>query len=181
MDYSGRTAHDAQEIAAHLLDRLRTKQWQLVLAESCTSGLGAGILGSIPGASNLFCGSMVVYQIETKHAWLGLDMQSLQSPEVGAVSAITSRRLAEKVLQSTPQAHLAAAITGHLGPGAEESLDGQIFIALRSRLSNLPPIDWSTQLRSPCPISSRDWEARRQRQLEAVLWLYDRLLEWLSD
>ena len=43
---------------------------QLVLAESCTGGMAAAALTQNPGISKNFCGSAVVYQSETKTAWL---------------------------------------------------------------------------------------------------------------
>jgi nicotinamide mononucleotide (NMN) deamidase PncC len=41
--------------------------------------------------------------------------------------------MAENVLSKTPEADIAAAITGHLGPNAPETQDGLVFIAVSKR------------------------------------------------
>jgi nicotinamide-nucleotide amidase len=148
---------------------------KLVLAESCTSGMVAAELGQIPGISSCFCGSMVVYQTESKIAWLGLDERMLFDPCVGPVSAWASRNLAERLLATTPQATIAAAITGHFGPGAPPELDGMIFLAAISR--GKPAASYEIRLNQPSPQGSNDIAARRARQLEAT----GLFLEWLNE
>ncbi|MFM7928628.1 MAG: CinA family protein, partial [Pirellula sp.] len=49
---------------------LRESNRRIVLAESCTGGLAAAWFTSVPGASDVFCGSMVVYRNDTKSQWL---------------------------------------------------------------------------------------------------------------
>jgi nicotinamide-nucleotide amidase len=110
---------------------LETTGQQLVLAESCTSGLVAARIGSLPGISAHFCGSAVVYQEQTKQQWLGISEQTLQ--EAGVVSSQVASQMAQGALQSTAQATLAAAITGHLGPDAPAELDGQLELGIASR------------------------------------------------
>ena len=44
----------------------------LVLAESCTGGLAAAALATIPGISRWFCGSAVTYRDQTKIDWLAV-------------------------------------------------------------------------------------------------------------
>jgi len=106
---------------------------QLVLAESCTAGMVASALAHWPGISKWLCGSMVVYQSATKETWLGINQAYLEDPAIGPVSREVTDELSQSVLARTPQATLAAAVTGHLGPGAPPELDGVIFIALSRR------------------------------------------------
>lgn len=106
---------------------------QLVLAESCTAGMVASALAHWPGISKWLCGSMVVYQSATKETWLGINQAYLDNPAIGPVSREVTDELSQAVLARTPQATLAAAVTGHLGPGAPPDLDGVIFITLSRR------------------------------------------------
>lgn len=117
----------AREVAAALV---RTGR-QLVLAESCTAGLVAASLGGVPGISRHLCGSAVVYQERTKAAWLDVPEDLFASP--GVVSAEVAAAMTAGALRRTPFADLAAAITGHLGPGAPTELDGVVFISVHSR------------------------------------------------
>lgn len=121
---------DASDLLAA---RLRDTRRRLVLAESCTGGLLAATLAQIPGISEALCGSAVVYRNATKSAWLGIDPQLLDDPDLGPVSAEVTRALALAVLDRTPEADLSAAITGHLGPNAPPGLDGVIYFAIAVR------------------------------------------------
>lgn len=101
---------------------------KLVLAESCTGGLVATLMTSMPGISEYFCGSAVVYRWDTKMKWLGVQRETLD--EYTDVSLETAREMAVGVLRQTPEATLSASITGHLGPDAPVHQDGVICIGL---------------------------------------------------
>ena len=150
-------------------DRLRDSGDRLVLAESCTAGLVAAELGQIPGISEFLCGSMVVYRTLTKAAWLGISQDPLFHPDIGPVSAQVTMSLAEAVLIQTPEATISAAITGHLGPGAPPSLDGQLFFAVARRglPSSLERVQ-KFKLTSPSPVNLDDLLRRGLRQREAA-------------
>lgn len=107
---------------------LRESNRRIVLAESCTGGLAAAWFTSVPGASEVFCGSMVVYRNDSKSRWLGLDPQMLVDEKIGPVSPQASEQLAREVLSRTPEAHLAIGITGHLGPNAPSELNRKVFL-----------------------------------------------------
>ena len=150
-------------------DRLREGRDRLVLAESCTAGLVAAELGQIPGISEFFCGSMVVYRTPTKTAWLGISSELLDDPAVGPVSAEVTIALAQAVLEKTPEATIAAAITGHLGPGAPAEMDGQVHCAMVRR--GMPGNRFDVQtlmLISPPASDLEDIARRRIRQKEAA-------------
>ena len=150
-------------------DRLRDSGDRLVLAESCTAGLVAAELGQIPGISEFLCGSMVVYRTLTKAAWLGISQDSLFDPDIGPVSAQVTLSLAEAVLIQTPEATISASITGHLGPGAPPSLDGQLFFAVARRgvQCSLERVQ-KYKLTSPSPVNLDDLLGRGLRQREAA-------------
>lgn len=118
--------------AARRLARLLEKHnLRIVFAESCTGGLVSAALTRIPGISAFHCGSAVVYQVETKANWLGIPRNLLDDP--GPVSSVVAREMAERVLEKTPQADLAASVTGHLGPDAPKSQDGLVYLAVTAR------------------------------------------------
>ncbi len=158
-------------------DRLRDSGDRLVLAESCTAGLVAAELGKIPGISEFLCGSMVVYRTSTKTAWLGISSELLADPAMGPVSAEVTIALAKAILEKTPEATIAAAITGHLGPGAPAGMDGQVYCAIVRRDIQRQRLDvQSTKLESPPSIDLEDLTRRSARQKEAA----DALLGFLE-
>ena len=110
-----------------VLKLLKAQQVHLVLAESCTGGLVAARLAEVPGASQWFCGSAVTSREQTKEAWLGVSSDALA--RWSGVSEPVSVELVVGVLEKTPEASLAASVTGHLGPDAPVDLDGVIFLA----------------------------------------------------
>lgn len=55
-----------------LLDWLRQRNMTVAFAESCTGGLLAERMTSVPGASDVICGSAVCYQITAKQKVLGI-------------------------------------------------------------------------------------------------------------
>ncbi len=158
----------ALEVATLLAER----QMKLVLAESCTAGLAAAALGRIPGISNWFCGSAVVYRTETKFAWLGVDPRKFDPPEMDGVGPQTSAALAKALLERTPEADVAAAITGHLGPNAPGRLDGRSFASILPRPGDRNDPQASgrhAQLRTLSASNSKD--DRTVRQSEAATFL----------
>lgn len=123
-------------LAQQVADRLRTCRIRLVLAESCTGGLVAARLAGVPGISEFFCGSAVTYRERTKSDWLGIPGEMLVRHT--AVSREVTEAMAFEVLARTPEADLAAAVTGHLGPAAPPNLDGTIYTCtvFRSQRAN---------------------------------------------
>lgn len=110
---------------------LKERALKIVFAESCTGGLISAALTRIPGVSAYHCGSAVVYQVETKIAWLGVSKKTVAKH--GVVSSEVAVEMARGALEHTPHADLAASVTGHLGPGAPEGQDGLMFAAAAVR------------------------------------------------
>jgi nicotinamide-nucleotide amidase len=157
---------------------------RLVLVESCTAGMVAAELGQIPGISNYLCGSLVVYRNDSKAKWLGVSQELLDSPEIGPVSHQVTEALARAALDRTPEATIAAAITGHLGPGSPPNLDGIIYCGTAVRTNACPPNEYSLtvesfQLSNPTPVDPQDIDGRRARQTEAMQRLIDLLIDRL--
>jgi nicotinamide-nucleotide amidase len=126
------------DLAKRVVEGLKAANTKLVLAESCTGGLVSALLTRVPGVSEWLCGSAVVYQVETKARWLGISRSLLRQP--GPVSREVASRMAAGVLKTTPHADIAAAVTGHLGPGAPPAQDGLVYAAFarRGRLGKAP-------------------------------------------
>jgi nicotinamide-nucleotide amidase len=116
------------QAATDLFEALKSANAKVVFAESCTGGMVAFEMTKLPGVSTVFCGSAVTYREDTKQRWLGVDGETMQS--LSAVSAPVAHQMASGVLSQTPEATLAVAITGHLGPQAPQGLDGCVFVAV---------------------------------------------------
>jgi len=116
------------EEAERLANQLQGRNIKIVFAESCTGGLVSAVMARIPGISDLLCGSAVAYRNDTKAKWLGVPEELLLDP--GPVSAEVARAMAEAVLRRTPEAAVAASVTGHLGPNAPEEQDGLIWVGV---------------------------------------------------
>lgn len=102
------------EQAARLLALLQRRGLTLATAESCTGGLIAAALTSVPGSSaTLLCG-FVTYSNEAKTAMLGVEAALIAAQ--GAVSEPVARAMAEGALARSG-AGLAVSVTGIAGPG----------------------------------------------------------------
>jgi len=121
-----------------VVDLLKRHSLKVVFAESCTGGMVAGALTRIPGVSEFHCGGVVTYRNETKAAYLNIPMATLSDP--GPVSEVVARLMASSVLANTPEAHVAASVTGHLGPGAPPHQDGLVYIGFARRRDAEPDV-----------------------------------------
>ncbi len=121
------------ETALELRDLLQATEHRIVLAESCTAGRIAATLGIIPGISQWFCGSFVIYRNDSKASWLGIPSELLDDPQIGPVSAEVTRRLAQEALGRTGEADVALSITGEIGPGVSADNDGLLYCAVQFR------------------------------------------------
>ncbi|MCA9024868.1 MAG: nicotinamide-nucleotide amidohydrolase family protein [Planctomycetaceae bacterium] len=126
--------------ARRLADVLQQADLRIVFAESCTAGLVAATMARVPGISSHLCGSAVVYRNETKTAWLHVSADDLANESIGPVSEEVAFAMATGVLKMTPEADIAASITGHLGPDAPADLDGLIVVSIAHRNAHTPEI-----------------------------------------
>lgn len=158
------TLHPAKRLARQVTDR----QLKVVIAESCTAGEVASQIGRVPGASRWWCGSCVTYRSQTKHSWLAIGASELK--RFSAESPETTSAMVHHVLRMTPEADVAGAITGHLGPDAPVELDGLVFTAVGGR--------------GPSRRTGRHRltaATRRRRQIEAAHLLLDEIVAYLSE
>jgi nicotinamide-nucleotide amidase len=122
---------DGESLEQIVLYYLGLRQSTLAVAESCTGGMVAQRITSVPGASRSFLGGAIVYSDELKHAFAGVSPEMIA--EHGAVSEEVAKALATGIRLRTG-ATLGLAVTGIAGPtgGTEEKPVGLVHIALSS-------------------------------------------------
>src|SRR5438034_9045330 len=97
-----------------VLDACRERGLTLGTAESCTGGLVAARLTSVPGSSDVFLGAIVSYADAVKTRELGVPADLLRAH--GAVSAEVAEAMARGARERLG-ADVAVAVTGIAGPG----------------------------------------------------------------
>jgi competence/damage-inducible protein CinA-like protein len=107
-------ARDERPVEALVLDICRAQGWTLGTAESCTGGLVAARLTSVPGSSDVFAGGVVAYANAVKEAELGVTAEVLAAH--GAVSAEAAAAMASGV-RARLGVDVGIAVTGIAGPG----------------------------------------------------------------
>jgi len=153
-------AEDTRPVEEHVLDAARALELSLATAESCTGGLVAAHLTSVPGASDVFRGGIVAYENDVKLAQLGVPEETLAAH--GAVSAETAAAMASGARRSLG-ADVAVAVTGVAGPagGTPEKPVGLVYLHVSA-----PGAEEGRELQL-----SGDREAIRRRATAAALHL----------
>jgi competence/damage-inducible protein CinA-like protein len=158
-------AEDDRPVEELVLDLARARGLSLAAAESCTGGLVAARLTSVPGSSDVVRGGVVAYDNDVKRGLLGVSEENLAAH--GAVSAETAAEMAVGARASLG-ADAAVSTTGIAGPGGgtPEKPVGLVYLhasgpgAQLDREFNLPG----------------DREAVRRRATTAALHLLRELL-----
>jgi nicotinamide-nucleotide amidase len=107
-------ADDLTSRAAELIARCRDNKLMLATAESCTGGLIAGVITSVPGSSDVLDCGFVTYSNAAKTRMIGVPAELIA--RVGAVSEDVARAMAEGAIGHSA-ADIAVAVTGVAGPG----------------------------------------------------------------
>lgn len=97
-----------------LISALSKKSKKLTVAESCTGGLIASEITSVPGASKVFEGGFIAYSERLKEKLLGVSAAIIARS--GVVSAEVASEMAVGALKRS-DADIAIAVTGFAGPG----------------------------------------------------------------
>jgi len=116
------------ELAERLQERCLEVGWTVGTAESCTGGLVASAITTVPGSSGYFLGAIVSYADRIKEEVLGVPAAVLAGH--GAVSAQVARAMAEGA-RARLGVDLAVAVTGVAGPdgGSDAKPVGLTYIA----------------------------------------------------
>jgi nicotinamide-nucleotide amidase len=119
----------AESLEQIVLLHLGVRQATLAVAESCTGGMIAARITSVPGSSRSFLGGSIVYSNEMKTAFAGVPPELIA--EHGAVSADVAEALAYGIRRYTG-ATLGLGVTGIAGPsgGSEAKPVGLVYIGL---------------------------------------------------
>ncbi len=108
-------------------EKLMAKNITISSAESCTGGMFAEKLTSVPGISAVFGRSFVTYSNEAKEEILGVKKETLEKH--GAVSEETAMEMA-KGLRKVSGSRICVSVTGVAGPdgGTPEKPVGLVYI-----------------------------------------------------
>ena len=113
---------DDETMESAVLDLCRRSGRTLATAESLTGGMIAARLVAVPGASDVFLGSLVTYSAETKRRLLGV-------PAGPVVSEQAVRAMAAGVCEQLG-ADCSLAVTGVAGPAASDGEEpGTVWMA----------------------------------------------------
>ncbi len=122
-------------VAEKVIAALRSKDWRLATAESCTGGMVAVAITDVAGCSDVFDRGFVTYSNSAKTEMLGIVPTLILTH--GAVSSEVAVAMAEGALLFS-KAQISVAITGVAGPGggSAEKPVGLVHFAVAAQ--NLP-------------------------------------------
>ncbi len=158
-------SRDERSVQEIVLDRCRELGLTLGTAESCTGGLVAGRLTSVPGSSDVFLGGVVAYDDAIKKQVLSVPAGLLEAH--GAVSAEVAAAMTSGARERLG-VDIAVSVTGIAGPGggSAEKPVGLVFFHAAGPMGDL-------SLTFTIP-GEREWI--RARAAVAALHLVRRLL-----
>jgi nicotinamide-nucleotide amidase len=118
---------DERGVEEHVLELCRAREWTLATAESCTGGLVAARLTSVPGSSAVVRGGVVAYANDVKMRELGVPVSLLEAH--GAVSAEVAEAMAYGARERLG-VDVAVSVTGIAGPdgGTPEKPVGLVYL-----------------------------------------------------
>ncbi len=146
---------DDQNMEAVVLDELAARGLTVAVAESLTGGYVAGRLCAAPGATEVFRGGVIAYQVDVKHDLLDVP----DGPVVNEETALTMARSVRQRLG----ADVGLATTGVAGPDELEGKPvGTVCLAVSIAAGEgATPIEISTTVRLP-------GDRERIRQFSAI-------------
>jgi nicotinamide-nucleotide amidase len=163
-------SRDERRIEEIVLDLCRARGLSLATAESCTGGMVAQRLTSVPGSSEVFLGGVVAYANDVKVQELGVPEGVLERH--GAVSAETAAAMAAGARERLG-AGVAVSDTGIAGPGggSDEKPVGLVYLHAIGPVSE----------RSADFVFPGDRDSIRRRATVTALHLVRRLLQQSRD
>ncbi len=118
-----------------LVELLKEKKLTIGSVESFTGGLFASLITSVPGASQVYLGSMVTYATELKRSLLGIDKVFILT--YGVVSQEVARAMADKGREKLG-VDICVSFTGNAGPGTLDNLPvGRVCMAISTSYKTL--------------------------------------------
>jgi competence/damage-inducible protein CinA-like protein len=163
-------SRDGRPVEELVLALCRERGLTLATAESCTGGMVAERLTSVPGSSEVFVGAVVAYSDEVKMR--ELDVRGELLAREGAVSAESAAAMAAGA-RSRLRADVAVSVTGIAGPGGgtPEKPVGLVYLHAEGPEGT----------RSADFVSPGDRDSIRRRATATALHLVRRLLTHNRD
>lgn len=133
---SGKLSSDPEDISTYIdktasdvVKYLVEHGIKIAVAESCTGGILAGAITSIPGASEIFECGIVSYSERIKSQLLRLPMELID--DCGVVSETVALAMAQGV-RLVSHADIGVGITGIAGPtgGSKEQPVGTVYVSV---------------------------------------------------
>lgn len=120
------------ELVLEVVKAFKDKGCTLAFAESCTGGLAAATVVSVPGVSSVFYGGIVSYDNSVKNKMLFVEQTVLDT--VGAVSAECAAQMARGAKEQIGT-DIAISVTGIAGPGGATAQKpvGLVYIGVASK------------------------------------------------
>jgi nicotinamide-nucleotide amidase len=156
-----------ETLATALGHALHRQSIMLALVESCTGGMIAQAVTSVPGSSAWFDRGFITYSNPSKVEMLGVNAQTLA--QYGAVSEQVASQMAQGALTSS-HAHISGSVTGIAGPdgGTADKPVGMVCFAIAKSTGET--------------ISSTQYfsGSRSEIRSQATQWLLHALLDTIN-
>ncbi len=120
---------ESDKVEYQIMKYMKSKQFTLSSAESCTGGLFAARMIDVSGASSVFMHGQITYSVESKVKALGIPMDIID--KYGVVSKEVAKEMAEREAYISGT-DISVSVTGNAGPdgGTVESPVGLVYIGL---------------------------------------------------
>jgi len=153
-------------LAKVLVQKLKEQNLKISFAESCTGGSIAATITKIPGASDVFEGSVVSYSNQVKTKLLGVDEKVIH--QYGAVSKECVEHMVNGV-QKLTNTDVAIAVSGIAGPsgGTPDKPVGTVWMAsyfkgkIESKLFNFPSQSSREQIIDNATFYALSWVLKK--------------------
>jgi PncC family amidohydrolase len=143
------------DIAREIVELADAKNISIGAAESCTGGMVAAALTSVPGSSEVFKGAIVSYANEVKVALLDVKSETLYKE--GAVSEKVALEMAQGARKAL-YVDYAVSITGVAGPGGGSARKpvGTVWIAVTNNREERAMLHRFTGTREQIRVASTE-------------------------
>ncbi len=121
------TTKEDVTLAQVVVETLLKKEMTVAFAESCTGGMLASAIVSVPGASDVLGESYITYSNEAKHELVGVKLKTLRKYDAVSEECAAEMAIGAKKAAGTD---CAVSVTGLAGPGGgtKEKPVGLVFI-----------------------------------------------------
>ncbi|WP_395169178.1 nicotinamide-nucleotide amidohydrolase family protein [Corynebacterium sp. PCR 32] len=173
-----------REQAHSVIHSFSSRGITVACAESLTAGLLSATLATVPGASSVLRGGVIVYATELKQTLGGVPADVLDAD--GAVAPTTARCLASHVRREC-DATVGVSLTGVAGPKTQEGKTvGTVFVGIADSVGSYSELagqvlfrhNHGDELMTVEPLLSGDREAIRRMSVSAALYA---CIDWCAS